>query len=541
MFSKHLYVTGLRLFIIVLLVLGVFFRFVNLDRKVYWIDEVHTSVRVAGYGKKEFVDLIPKAQVIGIEEFQKYQRLTPDRDLGDALNSLAGNSEHSPFYYLMARFWMQWFGSSVVVTRSLAAFISLLAFPCIYWLSQELFASPLVGWMAIALMAVSPFHVLYAQEARQYSLWAVTILLSSGTLLWVLRDRDEKIPVSKWAIYALTVAAGLYAHLLFAMTLLGHGIYLIFREGWREKAAKSRIVAYLLASLAGIIAFLPWLVLFVNDSDGIGGWVARKMPFATLMQRWAINLSSLFLDIQIGFSERLFDIESVQDTIQLGLGNPFTYLILLILGLIGYSIYFLCRHTEKQVWLFILTLILIPGLILALPDLISGGQRSTIGRYLTPCYLGIQLAVAYLLATKMTSLDVKVWQQKLWQGVIAVLVSLGVLSCAIASQAETWWNKYSCYDNPQLAQFINQVPSPLIISGPEKASRLTSLSYELKPSVGFLLLEDPNQLKIPNSFTDVFLFRPSEDFIQALQQHPAYKVEPVSQLRNLWQLFIGAR
>jgi uncharacterized membrane protein len=34
----------LRFFIIILLFLGIFFRFVNLDQKVYWIDEAFTSL-----------------------------------------------------------------------------------------------------------------------------------------------------------------------------------------------------------------------------------------------------------------------------------------------------------------------------------------------------------------------------------------------------------------------------------------------------------------------------------------------------------------
>jgi len=59
------------------------------------------------------------------------------------------------------------------------------------------------------------------------------------------------------------------------------------------------------------------------------------------------------------------------------------------------------RKTPKQVWLFVLTLIGVTGLALVIPDLILGGMRSIQARYLMPCYLGIPLAVAYLLATQM--------------------------------------------------------------------------------------------------------------------------------------------
>lgn len=43
----------------------------------------------------------------------------------------------------------------------------------------------------MALIAVSPFHVLYAQEAREYSLWTVTILLSSAALLRAMRVKTK--------------------------------------------------------------------------------------------------------------------------------------------------------------------------------------------------------------------------------------------------------------------------------------------------------------------------------------------------------------
>lgn len=520
--------------IIILLVLGIFFRFVNLDKKVFWIDEVHSVVRIVGYTRTEFVQQLSQGQILSIEDLQRYQKLSPERGFSDSIKALGGNPEHSPLYYVLARFWMQGFSSPVIATRSLSAVISLLAFPCLYWLCLELFASPLTGWIAIALMTVSPFHVLYAQEAREYSLWAVAILLSSAALLWAIRPSDRKFPISKWVVYATTVALGLYSHLLFLLVILVHGIYLVSTISFRDEKARVIVVKYILATLAGVLAFLPWLLLFINDSDGIGGWVAKKTPITTLIQRWAINLSSLFFDVQISYPERLFDIESVNDSVKLGYGT--ISIILLIVTLISYSAYFLYKKTKKQTWLLIFTLISIPGLIMVLPDLISGGQRSTIGRFLTPCYLGIQLAVAYLLTAKITANFVKLWQQKFWQLLLVILLSLGVVSCAIASQAETWWNKYSSYDNPQLAQRINQAPSPLIISGPEKASRLTSLSYELKPNVRFFLTENPNEMKIPDSVSTIFLFRPSTEFIQALETQQGYKVQPIPPLVHLWQL-----
>ncbi len=37
-----------RFLIIIVLVIGIFFRFTNLDQKVYWYDEVSTSLTIVG-------------------------------------------------------------------------------------------------------------------------------------------------------------------------------------------------------------------------------------------------------------------------------------------------------------------------------------------------------------------------------------------------------------------------------------------------------------------------------------------------------------
>lgn len=132
----------LRLLFVIILILGIFFRFVNLDRKIYWQDETATSLRIAGYSKSEFVRQVYKGQIISVEELQRrYQSLSSEKSWLDTVKALTGRPEHSPLYYLMARLWAQWFGSSVAAMRSLPVLISLLAFPAIYWLCLELFDS----------------------------------------------------------------------------------------------------------------------------------------------------------------------------------------------------------------------------------------------------------------------------------------------------------------------------------------------------------------------------------------------------------------
>ncbi len=499
---------GLRFFIILLLVLGVFFRFVHLDRKVYWGDEAYTSLRIAGY---KWTDLAPvlDGREIGIEDLQKYQRTNSERGLIDTIDSLAvEDPHHPPLYYVIGRFWMQWFGNSVAVIRSSSALISLLVFPCTYWLCLELFESSLTGWVAIALLAISPFHLLYAQEAREYSLWTVTILLSSAALLRAMRVKTKL----SWGIYSVALALSLYTFLFSALVAIGHGIYVLAIESFR---LSKRVTAYVLASIAGIILFAPWLFIVITNVSRIQATNTDKIGRVSLFylfDMWASNLSRVFVDVPLGDEKILL------------------FLIPPTLILVGYSIYFLCLHTPKAVWLFILTLIGTTSLALILPDVILGGSRSIGARYLIPCYLGIELAVAYLLSTQMVFFSVKVWSQKVWHLVMIALVSGGVLSCARISQADTWWNKYGDSYNPAIARIVNQSPKPLLIA--DSQYRVLSLSYLLDNKVRLKVgLNNKNSPLIPDGFSDIFVFNTfsnrSRGFQELIEKEQKGKLELV--------------
>lgn len=508
--------TSLGFLIIVLLVLGVFFRFVNLDRKVYWLDEVYTSLRISGYTEAELLAQTFDGHEIGIEDLQKYQRTNPEKGLSDTIKSLAVEDVHPPLYFVLSRFWVQWLGNSVAVTRSLSALISLLVFPCIYWFCRELFESSLVGGLVMALIAVSPFYVLYAQEARPYSLWTVIIVLSSAVLLYAMR-RQTKL---SWVTYGITLALGFYSHLYFGLIAIGHGIYVLLLERFR---LSKNSIAYLLASLAGFLTFVPWIWVIISNFSIIEkqtGWFRKKIPLISLFKAWFVNLISIFFDINFKFDEK-----------------PWTYIFIFpLVFLVGYSIYFLCHNTSKKVWLFILTLMGVTVLTLVLPDLILGGQRSTAIRQLVPFYLSIQFAVAYFLTTQMY--DASFSKQRIWQAIMAMLISSGVISCIISSQAEAWSNKMASNSNPQLARIINQSTNPLVISGytPTNPGNLISMSYLLDPKVRLRLILDPkvNVPQISQGFSDVFLYRPPNQLLDLLKKN--YKIEAVQDRNRLWRI-----
>ncbi|MCW5312928.1 hypothetical protein GTQ43_03405 [Nostoc sp. KVJ3] len=523
---SHLKLTlnRLRFLIVVLLLVGIFFRFFNLDRKVYWHDETFTSLRISGYTANEVRQQIFNGRIITKESFAKFQISNIEKGLIDTINSLeTEDPQHPPLYYLIARFWVGIFGNSVTVIRSLSAFISLLIFPSIYWLCRELFkASVWVSEVAIALMAISPIHLVYAQEAREYILWIVTILLCSASLLRALRlESKGKAHILNWGIYTVTLALTFYTFLLSGFVAIAHGIYVIATAKFRLTGT---VKAYLFASLAGFLAFTPWILVLIDNSLQFASstdWAKMQFPLEILIKSWLLQLSRIFIDLNFGFE------------------NTFSYIITpIFLSFIGYSIYFLCQRTNYKIWFFIVTLIVIPALPLVLPDLIFGGIRSLSERYLLPSYLGIQLAVTYLIATQLN--NESLIRRRIGQTIMGLIIICGLVSYGVNSQAETWWSKVISYGNPQIAKIINQATHPLLISDDLGINygNIFSLSYLLQSKVQFQLIKGQTIPNIPDEFTDIFLLNPSDIWRKQIETSYKYKTFVVYSDNNylLWKL-----
>jgi hypothetical protein len=130
------------------------------------------------------------------------------------------------------------------------------------------------------------------------------------------------------------------------------------------------------------------------------------------------------------------------------------------------------------------------------------------------------------------------WRQKFWQIVTLLLISGGVISGAISSQAETAWNKNRSATKyyPKIAQIINQTKSPLVISDGSETDIL-SLSHLLEPNVKLLLVRQ-NVANAPEEFTEVFFFDASDTLREKLRQEKSYILESVVDQSNakLWKL-----
>ena len=512
----------------VLLTAGLFFRCYHLEKKAYWFDEALTSLYMSGHTLAEVQQIIGDRE-IGVQELTRFQHVNPDRGLLSTVRALSADNPHvSPPYYWLARLWVGLFGDTIRGIRSLSVFASLLVFPCLYWLCLELFQMRRVAWVALVLVAVSPFHVLYAQEARSYTLWATAILLSSAALLWSLRSNTKR----GWALYATTIAIGIYTHSFFGFVIMGHGVYIIgnqlSRIGWKPLELLKTSTQYIIATLAGLAAFVPWAYIIVADLGKAidkAAWLSRSVNPVHLIGMWAHNFSSVFLDTN----------HTLKSVVAYDFGTLTSYGIrVFILIMAAYSVYFLYSQTPRRTWLFVLTLTVVPMLMLAVPDLLLGGTRSGFApRYLLPSYLGIQLAFAHLLSTKTTAAHPL--RRRGWQAVSVLVLICGIVSCAISSQAETWWTKFD--GALAKARIINQCDRPLLIM--PVSGYLFSYSHVLHPKVRLWVAVKPEALEIRDGFSDVFVLNPFNLLPwlrQKLEQEEGFRIDVVEKRGEFWRL-----
>jgi uncharacterized membrane protein len=480
---------------------GLFLRFHNLDRKFFWEDEAWTRVRIAGYVSSEIRAEVLSTPELRVRDLHRFQQASRSRGLLHVLIATAADPKHPPLYPVLLWSWMQLVGDSDRQARLFSALISVLALPCLYWLCRELFDQRAVALTAVALLSVSPLHVLYAQEARSYALLVVAILMSSAALLRALRVASR----SAWFAYALSVTLGLYVHLLFALVVVAHGLYLLAssRGPSRAMMTASR-AAFAKAAAMGLLPFLPWavpLVVALPVMRESVGWVSTPPSGVTAVAQFLSGLSAVFLDTY-GFTTEGAAASLVVTAIHV-----------MIACLVCCSLYDLYRTGRPTAWLFIVSVAGVSLLAMVLPDLIAGGQRSGVARFLFPFYLMVELSVAYLFGRKVVSAHSG--ERRLYRIALGILLLGGLLTGGMGGQADYWWNKGNPY-LPRIARVVGATPHAVLVSDVSGANlgKLLALSHTLPDDVSLRLVADPqtagHAARIP-AFLKRFLALPYPD------------------------------
>jgi uncharacterized membrane protein len=265
---------------------GLALRFTNLTAKPLWTDEFSTIVFSLG---NSFLT-VPLDQIITLKQLLQPLQPNPEAGVGAVIEHLLDESNHPPLYFVLSYFWLKLFplNSDGLVTawtvRSLPALLGTASIPAAFGLGWAAFRSRLVGQIAAALMAVSPFGLYLAQEARHYTLpilWVIASLCCLVTAARTLRDRVF-LPLWICIVWIIVNGLGLATHYFFTFTLLSEILVIVslgLVQSWRERGIwyPSAHWTRIWAVAAGtIMSGLVWWPALQNLQEGdLIRWIYR--------------------------------------------------------------------------------------------------------------------------------------------------------------------------------------------------------------------------------------------------------------------------
>ncbi|HEY3317552.1 MAG TPA: glycosyltransferase family 39 protein [Coriobacteriia bacterium] len=130
---------------------------------------------------------------------------------------------HPPLFHVLMHFWIRLWGTSELALRSFSLVFGMAAIFAAFWAGRALYDRR-TGLIAAGVLAFSPYHIWYSQEARMYSMMMLFGLLSLGFLALAMREGAR----GQWAGYGVATGLGMFTHYFFLLLVAGEVAYL----GW---------------------------------------------------------------------------------------------------------------------------------------------------------------------------------------------------------------------------------------------------------------------------------------------------------------------
>ncbi len=172
------------------------------------------------------------------------------RSFIDVLRLVVRTDTHPPLYYLVLKFWLL-FSHHEAWVRLFSAIFSTASIPLIYRLVSLMYQDERAGLLGAAILAFSPFHIWYAQEARMYAMLIFFVLASACFFIRALQHGDT----NDWLGYIGTTTLALYTDngaIWYLVTLV-----IFFLMSFRRY--RQRAVDWFLSHLAIALIYAIWL------------------------------------------------------------------------------------------------------------------------------------------------------------------------------------------------------------------------------------------------------------------------------------------
>ncbi len=209
------------------------------------------------------------------------------RRLSETQVLLGKTDVHPPLYFFTLREAMLVFSEKLFSIRFVSVFWSVLALPLVYRIGKRALRSEAVGMLAALVAAVSALQVLYAQEARMYTMataWAAASLWCTVELLQpsspaLLPERAKR--GGWWIAFILTSLIGMYTHYFVAFVVIAEGMALL----WAARRDRRAVTRLFIATIIIAAVYAPWIP------------IQRQYAASQAYTRWELLTPAVFVDV----------------------------------------------------------------------------------------------------------------------------------------------------------------------------------------------------------------------------------------------------
>lgn len=206
-----------------------------------------------------------------------------------------------PLYYVLMRVSVSLFGDSERWLRVPSALFSVAVVGAMYLLVARMF-SVAAGLAAAVMLAVSPYQIAFAQEARTYALLVLLAIVSCDCFVRLMQERTR----ANETFYVVVAALLLYTHL--------YGIFVIAAQN----------IAYLVKSLARREPALDWK-----------RWIVLNLAVAAIYGPWVPTVWMWVKSVRAWFWVRPMTLDEISRAYELYAGSPWMLVALVVLAVIG--------------------------------------------------------------------------------------------------------------------------------------------------------------------------------------------------------------
>jgi len=226
--------------IILILLVAVILRLYKIDFQSLWMDEIYT-LNVAS-SKNSFSTIISEV-------------------------NLRESFPYLYFFIINAMFTL--FGDTSIVARIPSVIFGVMGVWMIYKLGKELYSKN-TGFISAALLTINEYHLYHSQDARAYSIYIFSIILSYYFLIKFLKDYCNKNLIN----YILSVALLLNVNFFSPINIIAQGLLLfgffILNPPEKRKLLTSKLIIIVVAFF---LSFLPNIYKFYLLSKFKSSWI----------------------------------------------------------------------------------------------------------------------------------------------------------------------------------------------------------------------------------------------------------------------------